>query len=99
MNEQTLLEKVKLSARISGNAFDEDVQDMIDSAREELVQSGVSRTKADSIEDPLIVRAIKLYVKANFGIDSPNAYRFQSSFNSLKRHLSMAGDYTDDELE
>lgn len=99
MSEQTLLEKVKLSARISGNAFDEDVQDMIASAREELVQSGVSRTKADSDEDPLIIRAIKLYVKANFGIDSPNAYRFQSSFNSLKRHLSMAGDYTDDELE
>lgn len=99
MGNQTLLEKVKLSARISGNAFDDDVQDMIESAREELVQSGVSRKMADSDEDPLIIRAVKIYVKANFGIDSPNAYRFQQSFESLKRHLSMAGDYTDDELE
>lgn len=94
-----LLEKVKLSARISGDAFDEDVQDMIDSAREELVQSGVDRDVAESDNDPLITIAIKSYVKANFGIDSPNAYRFRSSFESIKRHLSMAGDYNGDELE
>lgn len=100
MNDQELLEKVKLSARISGKAFDEDVQDMIDSARAELIQSGVSREKAESFDDPLILRALKIYVKANFGIDSPNAYRFQSAFNSLKKHLSMAGDYINgDELE
>lgn len=98
MNNQTLIEKVKLSARISGDAFDDDVQDMIDSAREELVQAGVSRTIAESEVDPLIIRALKIYTKANFGIDSPNAYRFQSSFDSLKRHLSMAVDYND-ELE
>lgn len=99
MGDQTLLEKVKLSARISGNAFDDDVQDIMESAREELIQAGISRVKAESDDDPLIVRALKIYVKANFGIDSPNAYRFQQSFESLKRHLSMAGDYTDDELE
>lgn len=99
MSDRTLLEKVKLSARISGDAFDDDVQDMIDSAREELVQSGVSRKMAESSDDPLIIRAMKIYVKANFGIDSPNAYRFQQSFESLKRHLSMAGDYNGNELE
>lgn len=100
MSDVSLIEKVKLSARISGNAFDEDVQDMIDSAREELVQSGVSRKMAESSDDPLINRAMKIYVKANFGIDSPNAYRFHQSFESLKRHLSMAGDYNNDnELE
>ena len=99
MSNQTLIEKVKLSARISGDAFDDDVQDMIESAREELIQAGVSREKANSDDDPLIIRALKIYTKANFGIDSPNAYRFQSSFNSLKRHLSMAGDYANDELE
>lgn len=99
MSDQEILEKVKLSARISGKSFDEDVQDMIDSAREELVQSGVSKEKAESFDDPLILRALKIYVKANFGIDSPNAYRFHQSFESLKRHLSMAGDYNSNELE
>lgn len=98
MPNQTLIEKVKLSARISGDAFDDDVQDMIESAREELIQSGVSRKMAESEDDPLIIRALKIYTKANFGIDSPNAYRFQRSFESLTRHLSMAGDYND-ELE
>lgn len=98
MPSQTLIEKVKLSARISGDAFDDDVKDIIESAREELVQAGVSRVKAESDDDPLIIRAVTIFAKANFGIDSPNAYRFQSSFESLKRHLSMAGDYLD-ELE
>lgn len=95
MISQTLVESVKLSARISGDAFDEDIRDLISGAREELVQSGVSRSIAESDDDPLIIRAIKIYVKANFGIDSPNAYRFHKSFESLKNHLSMAGDYID----
>jgi uncharacterized protein involved in exopolysaccharide biosynthesis len=43
--------------------------------------------------DPLVKRAITAYVKANFGWDNPDAERLQRSYDLLKMHLSLAGDY------
>lgn len=93
-----LLEDVKVALRVSNNAFDEEVQDLIESARLDLIQSGVDSEIAES-DDPLIKRAIIYYAKANFGLDNPNAERFQESFNLLKRHLSLAGDYNGSAVE
>jgi hypothetical protein len=44
--------------------------------------------------DPLIKRAITVYIKAHFGWDNPDAERLQESYNMLKQHLSLAGDYS-----
>jgi len=97
--DETLLQEVKLSARVSNDHFDTDIKELIESARMELIQAGVSPDVAKSNKDTLIIRAIKIYVKANFGIDSPNAERFQRSFDLLKQHLSMAGDYNERAME
>lgn len=88
-----MLQDVKLSLRISNTAFDEEILDLIEEARQDLILSGVSLTKAHDDEDPLIKRAIKSYTKANFGFDNPDAERLQKSFEMLKQHLSLAGDY------
>lgn len=91
-----MLADVKLALRITTNVFDGEIQDLIDAARLELVQSGVSSEKAeDETEgiDPLIKRAITIYCKANFGYDNKESERFQKSYDMLKQHLSLAGDY------
>lgn len=88
-----MLEKVKKALRISNTAFDDEVNDLIEAARQDLVLSGVSSTKADDDTDPLIIRAITTYAKANFGFDNPDAARFQQSYDLLKTHLCLAGDY------
>ena len=90
-----MLDKVKLVLRIKHNAFDEEIQDLIDSARQDLILSGVSSdlAEAESDIDPLIERAITVYCKAHFGYDNPDADRFNHSYQMLKQHLTLAGDY------
>ena len=85
-----MLDKVKLALRISGTVFDLEIQDLIDAAKLDLQISGV--VKVDE-EDALIQRAIIVYCKANFGYDNNEAERFQKSYDMLKQHLSLAGDY------
>jgi uncharacterized phage protein (predicted DNA packaging) len=88
-----MLNDVKLSLRITSTAFDIEVQDLIEAARLDLVQSGISLFKASDDADPLIKRAITLYCKAFFGYDNPDADRLRDSYVMLKQHLSLAADY------
>ena len=44
--------------------------------------------------DPLIKRAITIYVKAHFGWNNPDAERLQQSYNMLKCHLALSQEYT-----
>ncbi|MGG3888640.1 head-tail connector protein [Metabacillus fastidiosus] len=89
-----MLGKVKLALRISHNALDSEIGDLIDAARHDLMLSGISSIKAKDDTDPLIKRSIIIYVKANFINDSKEAERFQTAYNLLKNHLTLAGDYT-----
>lgn len=89
----TMLEDVKTALRIRNNAFDGEVEDLIEGARQDLFLSGILLEKTQSNTDPLIKRAIVTYAKANFGYDNPEADRFQKSYDMLKQHLSLAGDY------
>lgn len=91
-----MLDDVKTALRISqsSTAFDMEIQDLIEAARLDLEQSGISSEKAKDDNDPLIKRAIIVYCKANFGYDSnTSADRFHDSYVMLKQHLSLAGDY------
>lgn len=91
-----MLEDVKTALRISKSqtAFDMEIQDLMQAARLDLHQSGVSSSKTEgNQDDALIKRAIITYCKANFGYDNPDADRFQRSYDMLKQHLTLAGDY------
>lgn len=85
-----MLDKVKSALRVSGAFFDLEIQDLIESAKLDLNISGVVKVNDT---DPLIQRAIIVYCKANFGYDNNEAERFQKSYDMLKQHLSLAGDY------
>lgn len=89
-----LLEKIKKSLRITSSAFDEEVEDLITACQHDLMLSGVSKEKADDESDPLILRAITVYAKANFGFDNPDADRLQLSYNMIKTHLTLSQEYT-----
>lgn len=89
-----MLEDVKQALRIrsSQDGFDQEVQDLIEAAKMDLQQSGISAEKAES-DDPLIKRAVITYCKGNFGIDNTKADQFNDAYVMLKQHLSLAGDY------
>ena len=84
-----MLESIKLALRIKGNAIDEDIKESIAAAKLDLKISGI--TKIDDT-DPLIIQAIKTYCKAEFW-DVKDSEKYKSSYESLKQHLSLCGDY------
>lgn len=85
-----MLEKVKVALRIRNASLDLEINDLIESAKLDLKISGVLK---DDVDDPLISRAIIIYCKANFGLDNTDSEKYQLSYDMLKQHLCLCGDY------
>lgn len=90
--KQCILDACRAALRIPAfcNDFDEEIADVIEAARAELVAGGVLPEKANDDSDGRIRLAIKVYVKVNFGMDNPDAERFMKSFETML--TSMSGD-------
>lgn len=87
----TLLNTVKKALRITHSGLDEaEITPLIEAAKKELEIAGV--TNIDE-SDPLIIRAVTVYCKANFGYDNPDSEKFQNAFNSLKNTITQVGVY------
>ena len=85
-----MLEKVKLALRISTDAFDSELNDLIDAAELDL---GIAGVEIPAQMDALVSRAIVTYCKVNFG--EPDEYdRLKASYDEQKAQLSMATGYT-----
>ena len=89
-----MLEKVKLALRITTNAFDAELTDLIEAAKIDLGIAGVVVPVMTDINlDAIISRAIVTYCKVNFG--EPDEYdRLKASYDEQKAQLSMATGYT-----
>lgn len=85
-----MLDKIKKSLRIKNSAFDGEITDLIESAKLDLSISGIKNVMET---DPLVQRAITLYCKANFGLDNKDSEKYQNSYDLLKQHLALCGDY------
>jgi len=87
-----MLQKIKDALRVSGEALDEEIQDLIHAAKADLRLSGITKNE----DDPLILRAITIYCKAHFGYEEPaQAELFMKSYNALKSHLALSQEYTE----
>lgn len=85
-----MLERVKLALRIKSDKLDDEIVDLIEACKVDLSLSGVRKIEDT---DPLIQQAIKLYCKANFGLDNKDSEKYQKSYDMLKISLSLCGDY------
>lgn len=86
-----MLDKVKLALRIKTTAFDTEITDLIAAALADLEIAGVT-TLTET--DPLIIRAVTTYCRANFG--QPDDYdRMKAAYDEQKAQLQMATGYTD----
>lgn len=89
-----MLQDIKDVLRVNGEDLDKEIEDLIESAKADLKLSGVHESKIKD-DDPLIKRAVILYCKAYFGYDEPKlSERFQTSYESLKKHLTLSSEYT-----
>lgn len=87
-----MLEKIKTSLRVSHNKLNDDIQDLIDACLLDLKTSGVVKIEEN---DPLILQAVKVYCKAHFWTDHKNTDKFQESYESMKMHLALCGEYNE----
>jgi hypothetical protein len=91
-----MLEFAKKLLRVSDAtaAFNDEITDLIESARSDLKLAGVLETKVMDDTDSLIRRAVSIYVKAEYGWDNPDAERLRESYRMLKMHLTLSQEYT-----
>lgn len=90
-NERTTLDDVKLALRLTTQAYDNELTDLINAALLDLGVAGV--TEYDQT-NALIKRAIVTYCKVHFG--SPADFdRLKKIYDEQKAQLGMATDYTD----
>ena len=86
-----LLLKVKTALRITTDAFDDELTDLIAAAQIDLQIAGVV---IPAELDAIVNRAIITYCKMNFGI--PDDYdRLKKSYDEQKAQLSTATGWTD----
>lgn len=85
-----MLEKIKISLRITTNAFDGEITDLINAALADLGIAGVTNTTET---DPLIIMAVTTYCRVHFG--EPSDFdRLKKSYDEQKAQLQTATGYT-----
>ena len=87
----TLTEKMRAALRISSTSekITEEINDCIAACKADMKNDGV---KVIRETDGLIIRAITLYCKAEFGFNNA-AEQFRKSYDALKMRLSLSAEY------
>lgn len=87
----TLTEKMRAALRISSTSekITEEINDCIAACKMDLQDVGVKKLEET---DALIIRAITLYCKAEFGFNNA-AEQFRKSYDALKMRLSLSAEY------
>ena len=90
--DSTTLNKVKMAMRISTDAFDLEIADLIDAA---LLDLGIAGANGSNVvlTDALTLRAVVTYCRLSFG--SPEEYdRLKKSYDEQKAQMKTATGYT-----
>ena len=89
-----MLTKVNLALRITTSAFDEELNDLIAAAQQDL---GIAGVIVPEELDAIVSTAITTYCKLHFGEkDDWRVYeRLKASYDEQKAQLSMATGYTE----
>ena len=90
-----MLAKVKQALRITHDELNDEISDLIEAAMMDLAISGIVKFPEN---DPLILRAIILYSKANFGLSNDESEKFLQGYTSLKIHLALCGEYNNGDV-
>lgn len=91
-----MLDKVKLALRISGNAFDTEIADLIAACIEEMEHLNVIvDLGADNVPtSPQVQQAIICYCKWQFG-DADNKEQFEAIYHTKLAQLKTMTGFTD----
>lgn len=83
-----LIDDIKICVKIDGTESDADLKTTIEACKSDMELHGVHQSRIVDT-DPIIVRAIKLYCKADISSDANESVRYQTSYEKLRDHLSL----------
>ena len=90
MADKATRNAAKMALRVTTDAFNTEIDNLIDAA---LLDLGIAGVTNDDATDALILRAVVTYCRLNFG--QPDDYdRLKASYDEQKAQLSMATGYT-----
>ena len=89
----TLLDKVKLALRITTDAFDTEIRDLIEAC---MLDLGIAGVTMEDTTNKLLIRAICTYCKYHFGdaYDGAELDRLKASYDEQKAQMQMSTGYT-----
>ena len=91
MSNAVLINKAKLAMRITTNAFDDQISDLIEAA---YLDMGVAGVEVPEVSNSLVSQAAITYVRMHFG--QPDEYdRLKKSYDEQKAQLVTCTGYTD----
>ena len=79
---------IRQRLRLTTDDFDNEITDLINAARADVVEE-----KANDETDPLILKAVETYVKAEFGLDNDDAERYRASYKEQRNVLTLSDKY------
>lgn len=92
-----MLNAIKLALRIATNAFDSEIQTLIDAAIAEMAGLGVTAATSTTT-DPQIISAVVAYCKWQFG-NNEDADRWRDIYHIKLGQLKNMSGYTDWDVE
>lgn len=92
---QPVIDACRDALRIPADVYDYDVEieDLIAAARAAMCAGGVSPKMASDDADGTVRLAIKVFCKAHFGMDNPDAERYARTFDELVTMMHGSPDY------
>lgn len=88
-----MLDRVKTALRITTDAYDDEINALIEAAK---LDMGVAGVEIPCVINPLVERAIITYCRVHFGdLDDGTFDRLKAAYDEQKAQLSMATGYTD----
>lgn len=93
--KEQMLDACRDALRIPADVtdYDDEIADLIDAARAAMRAGGVSVDKSQDDSDGTVRLAIKVFCKANFGMDNPDADRYMHTFDELVTLMHGTSDY------
>lgn len=92
-----LIAKVKLALRVTTDAFNSEINDLINQCIADLGFAGIDTDEigAAYLSEPAVVHAVITFCKMHFGkIDGAEYDRLKASYDEQKRQMSMATGFT-----
>lgn len=89
-----LIDKIKVALRISHTKLDDEITDLIATAKAEMERAGIIADKIDE-EDELIVDAIKVFCKYNMASDEKQRDGFFVSWTYQLDNLRKTSAYSE----